>query len=351
MSPEEKTAYEATRSRAWCFTLNNWTPLERKQIELTKCEYLVFGEEVGDKGTPHLQGYVYFASARTGRALSKTTGWARCSNRKAQGSAYQNRDYCTKESTNVFEKGDRPLTSKEKGEAEAKRWEDIKEAAKAGQIEEVDAKVYVQNYRSLKMIAQDHMPRPDNLDEVCGTWIWGDAGIGKTHLPRTKYPDAFIKQRTKWWDGYIDQETVILDDMDPFAVALGGNIKDWADKWSFMAEMKGTSKWIRPKRIIVTSQYPPEGIWKDKETLDAINRRFHVLHMTGPKFKKKCKRAPSEFLENQNVKIHKPNPPTFIEFGHDCKNHGSHSQEHQAPPVDEEKLPVEGSEEALLQQA
>lgn len=45
----------------WCFTLNNYTELDRLDLEklFTKKGYkFVIGEEVGESGTPHLQGFV-----------------------------------------------------------------------------------------------------------------------------------------------------------------------------------------------------------------------------------------------------------------------------------------------------
>ena len=54
------------RARIWCFTLNNPNPSELSQLSQEKffggsqiIKYLA-QEEVGDNGTPHLQGTVQF---------------------------------------------------------------------------------------------------------------------------------------------------------------------------------------------------------------------------------------------------------------------------------------------------
>jgi hypothetical protein len=48
-------------SNRWCFTLNNWTEEEYVQIVQSFSQgghNYVIGKEVGENGTPHLQGYV-----------------------------------------------------------------------------------------------------------------------------------------------------------------------------------------------------------------------------------------------------------------------------------------------------
>lgn len=89
------------RSRHWCFTLNNWTEEEKTQLtlEFTKaCQKFVFQPEVGESGTPHLQGVISFKNARRLSSLKKFNArihWERCRNVEA---SY---DYCQKEDTKV----------------------------------------------------------------------------------------------------------------------------------------------------------------------------------------------------------------------------------------------------------
>lgn len=60
------------RSRAWCFTLNNFTPEDVTFFTDTlDTEKYMFQHEVGESGTPHLQGVVYFENARTFKQMKQ----------------------------------------------------------------------------------------------------------------------------------------------------------------------------------------------------------------------------------------------------------------------------------------
>lgn len=65
-SGEGNTKISSPRSRAWCFTLNNYTKNDITFFTdtLNTAKY-AFQEEVGESGTPHLQGLIYFDNART----------------------------------------------------------------------------------------------------------------------------------------------------------------------------------------------------------------------------------------------------------------------------------------------
>lgn len=70
-----------SKSKNWCFTINNYT--EETELLLSGLKnsvvYLIFGREVGDQGTPHLQGFVSYPSRKTLSAVTRSLGGAHCS--------------------------------------------------------------------------------------------------------------------------------------------------------------------------------------------------------------------------------------------------------------------------------
>lgn len=170
------------------------------------------------------------------------------------------------------------MSNDNNGKAEKERWKRAKELAKEGNLEDIDADIYIRCYATLKNIAKDHAIKPPPIEVKC-FWIHGLTGTGKSHCVETTFPDCFKKSMDdmKWFDNYHDQEVCYLEDMDVYQVKWGGMLKRLADKWPMQASIKGTMRYIRPKVIIVTSNYTPDMIWSDPNTLDPILRRFTVI--------------------------------------------------------------------------
>jgi len=261
------------QSRRWCLTLNNYTDQEFQELKDYKAKYQVIGEEVGDNGTPHLQGFFVLKNNAKLSAMKKLS--ARAHWEPARGTSEQAADYCKKEGKYV-EYGELPKTP---GETEKDRWENARKRAREGNLDDVPADIYIKYYRTLKEIAKDNMTKPAEADDVTGVWLWGPPGSGKSRRARADYPDAYMKMQNKWWDGYQGEKNVILDDFD--SKELGHLLKIWADRYPFVAETKGGALMIRPSKFVITSNYPPDDpkfLW-DLDTQRAVMRRFTVVHI------------------------------------------------------------------------
>lgn len=253
--------------RNWCFTLNNYSPEEEEAVQAIECKYMVYGREVGESLTPHLQGTIAFESNKRLSGVRKLIPRAHWEPTKA---LHQSIEYCKKDG-NVYESGELPMTKSQaakKGIAE--RWE----LAKQGRFEELPP----ENIKTYQFIHRMSMPVQDR-DVLDNEWRWGESGAGKSRGVRADYGESlYVKDATKWWDGYAGEETVLIDDWDPKTTDyLSRYLKIWSDHYAFKAETKGGSMTIRPKRFVITSQYPLDACFLDVNDLSAISRRFKEI--------------------------------------------------------------------------
>lgn len=129
----------------------------------------------------------------------------------------------------------------------------------------------------------DNLVKPDDLPpgEIIGYWYYGKTGTGKSHQARIDFPNAYMKNAAnKWWCGYNGEETVLIEDFDKKADYMGAYFKQWVDRYSFPAEIKGGNTIIRPKCIVVTCNWSIEEIWDDRNVLEPLLRRFHQIEFT-----------------------------------------------------------------------
>lgn len=87
-----------SRSKYFCFTINNYTndDVDRLSNLGDEITYIVFGREVGESGTPHLQGYVEFRNRKRFPQVKTLLG-NRVHLEKRRGSPQEASDYCKKD--------------------------------------------------------------------------------------------------------------------------------------------------------------------------------------------------------------------------------------------------------------
>lgn len=264
------------RSRGWVFTINN--PSLGDEFDIcaleVKAQYVTYGRERGAEGTLHWQGYTYFrqpVTMQTVKALIR-----RAHIEPQRGTIEQAITYCHKDG-DVYEHGEKPDQGGAVGQRE--RWKQLIDMAERGDligIRERFPSEYFRHYERLRSLRV----RPSVILEGCleHEWWHGPSGSGKSRTLWAMYPEHYQKELNKWWCGYADQEIVAIEEWAPKNECTASYLKIWADRYPFTAQIKGGSlQRIRPRKIIVLSNYTIEQCFPNAEDRDPIKRRFTVI--------------------------------------------------------------------------
>lgn len=255
--------------KAYCFTLNNYSEDEYENIKRvlgSECTYGVVGREIGSNGTPHLQGYAIFQRAYRFNTI-KDRFFPRCHVEEARSDASTNRKYCTKDGS--FDeygvipdfKGGRDLL--------AKKFVKYMEPGGPGLIgfaDEHPSTYYFSGHNLLRnyFAVQPAISRPD----ISVKWIWGPPGVGKSREAHEVMPNAYIKDpRTKWWNGYMFEKEVIIDDFGPGGIDINHLLR-WFDRYKCYVETKGGMMPLCAETFIITSNFHPNELYR------SINIRY-----------------------------------------------------------------------------
>lgn len=270
------------RSRGWCFTLNNPQDGDEEVILAQPARYVTFGREVGAHGTPHLQGYIHFDHPQRLQGV-KAMLPRNPHLEPRNGTCDQAIDYCHKDG-NFVERGDRPSEGargsdegrRKGGDGNKQRWLTIIEHARNGDTDWLAAnepKVFVQFMPRLESLRTIRPPVIQG--ELINEWWWGPTGTGKSRLLWELYPDHFAKGLNKWWDGYMREDIVAIEEWAPKNEVTGSSLKIWSDRYPFRGEVKGgTLMHLRPKKIIVLSNYSINECFVNEQDRGPIQRRF-----------------------------------------------------------------------------
>lgn len=255
------------RNRCWCFTINNFSDSDIfgvKQL-FSLCAYGIYGKEIGENGTPHLQGYIRLKDALTLAKVKKYL--TRAHLEIAKGNDEQNKEYCSKQE-DFYEIGEVSKQGKRND------IESVAKLIKERKITLTDVMfdyptLYMKYSRSLeKMFDAVTEPRTDQPKVF---WRWGLAGVGKTKYCIETHADHYVKDNTIWWDGYKQNEAIIIDDFDnkiPFRVLLR-----ILDRYKMPIQVKGGYTQLNSPYIYITCEYSPEYFWGGND-LAQIKRRL-----------------------------------------------------------------------------
>lgn len=266
------------KGRAFCFTLNNYTKEEEDHVQQVGKDavYLIYGREIGEGGTPHLQGYIHFQNGRSFDAVKRLLPRAHVEKRR--GTIDQAVAYCSKDQ-DIFTSGTKPKSNKEKGAIGKEAITKIINAAESGDMEWIRSnhpRWFLTHHARLTSL---RVRQPRILDgDLTNEWWVGATGSGKSRTLWERYPVHYHKQLNKWWDGYNDEEVVAIEEWCPKNECTGSQLKIWADRYPFSAQIKGgTLTRIRPDKIIILSNYELRECFPSDADFLPLQRRFRVV--------------------------------------------------------------------------
>lgn len=292
------------KSNHWFGTHNDGTFLESRELNQVcffnndKIEWIIIYEEEAPT-TGHVHYHSLLVLKKPCKAHICFSIDPRASWEKVRGQLKTAFNYIRKDDKKYYEWGVMPnqlvfLLEREEMLARkriapsksALQWADLLRRAKRGDESIRDEQVYARNMAYFdQILAQAHQDRIYDEDlETKNLWIYGPPGTGKSRLiwAYAKEHDLtiYVKLQNKWWDGYNGQNIVYIEDAGENMKVLASHVKNWADRYPFTAEIKGTTRRINAcdYYLIVTSNYSIEEIFNGTDA-EAIRRRFDVHHM------------------------------------------------------------------------
>lgn len=292
------------RLRNWCFTLNNYTNEEYEFIcniccgeetgaEGSPVRYIVVGKEVGDSGTPHLQGYVELRAATRLTGVKKILGADRVHLESRKGTAVQAAQYCKKQDAMFYEAGIAPRGS---GSGEQGRRCDleavaaiVRNGASAREVFAADPSAFIRYNRGINAAIGLFSARRNSPTQ--SIWRFGVTGSGKSRdaflEAESFYPGSVVQLGDvsgKWFDGITPcTRAVVYDEFDgtmPITVLLR-----ILDRYPCQVPVKGGMVQFCPRIVFITSQYSPFHYYGQADQWKPLKRRIVgrngvVLHYT-----------------------------------------------------------------------
>lgn len=274
------------QSRSWCFTLNNYTQDDEQRIgtytEEREADYVVYGREVGESGTPHLQGFILFAAKKRLSGVKELFLPAKPHLERMRGTKQQAIAYCKKDG-DIYEAGSIGDSDGCPDSLLGVR-EAIRNGESLSRIVGEHFGVYLRYRSGIERAIQLSIPVRDFVTEV--RWYWGLPGTGKSHRSFAEATEIGGGSGTvhfaadvscKWFNGYDPSEhkTVIFDDFD--GSATFSLLLRLFDRYPCQVPTKGGFVQWRPEVVFISSNFSPRDLYGQERNFDALLRRLTVV--------------------------------------------------------------------------
>lgn len=252
-------------SRCWCFT--GFEPLEwykisfaQKVAGLKSFKYLVMGEEVSPTTDKiHVQGFIEFSRSYP---MDKIKDWMRdraLHLEQMYSTEYEASEYCKKDG-NWVEYGEKPV--KFQGARNDLKGINKLVLEENHTVRQLMRNGVIKNFQQYKFacLCQDYADRPNREYVAKEVYVlFGGTGRGKTRFVNHHAPRAYwtFDPDLKWWDGYVDQEDVVIDEFRRNCKLA--HLLRLLDGYEMTVETKGSRVSLnKVKRIFITSNKDPK---------------------------------------------------------------------------------------------
>nr|WPR18738.1 MAG: replication polyprotein [Chemarfal virus 2] len=262
-------------STTWDLTVNNYTDADIQLLQSWSDDVsrIVVSKEVGDSGTPHLQGRITFKRAYRLTGLKKLLGCAHWEPTK-----------CTQDFLYVQKDGSEIVINvNNKKQGQRTDLEQAITAAREGGMKRAAAEhpvAVAKFHRGIEAVLRYAYDDPrDFAPEVYVRW--GAPGSGKTRFIYDNFDVSQIwsKPTGDWFDGYQGHEVVIFDDF--YGGVKYGEMLKLLDRYPMRVPIKGGFVQWRPRQIYFTSNVPPDQWYPNIVDTRALMRRLTTITQVG----------------------------------------------------------------------
>lgn len=262
-------------SKNWCFTSFELT-FDLNKLDKYLSYYIWQLEECPDSKRKHMQGYLELKTAMEFHDVKKFIFTSGQHFAKRKGSQLQAIEYCMKLESQITPPIIWGTPSKQGNRNDINElWEFMKTHSMLEIMDEFPA-LWIRYERAIQKRFDLIAPLRDRETPPEVYIIWGLAGVGKSRFVWDKYHHSiYVKDDSLWWDGYHQQECILIDDFD------------WSwkreyllkvlDRYPFRVQIKGAYTALNSKAIYITCNGDPtqENIWDA-----ALARRVkEIIHM------------------------------------------------------------------------
>lgn len=284
-----------SKSRNWCFTLNDCTDTHAAFIGVvydvlplpfddSRVKYVHYQlEKAPTTGQMHYQGFINFDAPKSMSVAKEVVGFNSVHVEIMHGTLKDNIVYCSKSDTKVlgpWMKGTLPAQgSRTDLSAPAAA---IKAGASRRQIAEDYPEVVLKYPRGLEALRHslDSCPKWRDLTV---TWIWGKTGTGKTRMAMDSVDEVskihIVHSDGQWWDGYDGQDVILFDDF--YGQIKIATMLRYLDGHPLQLPVKGGFVYAKYTKVYITSNVHYLDIYKGEQipqdVKDAFCRRINEV--------------------------------------------------------------------------